>query len=69
MLFMQIADGVDDATWLHHLHQGDYVRWFREAIKDDDLAGEAQSLQDGQDAAATRAAMRELIERRYTAPA
>lgn len=69
MLFMQIADGVDDATWLHHLHQGDYVRWFREAIKDDDLADEAQSLQDGQDAAMTRAAMRELIERRYTAPA
>lgn len=69
ILFMQIADGVDDATWLHHLHRGDYVRWFRESIKDDDLADEAAALQDGQDAKATRAAMRDLIERRYTAPA
>ena len=69
MLFMQIAEGVDDETWLHHLQVGDYARWFREAIKDDDLADEAEALQDGQDAAMTRAAMRELIERRYTAPA
>lgn len=69
MLFMQIAEGVDDATWLHHLHVGDYARWFREAIKDDDLADEVEALQDGQDAAMTRAAVREVIERRYTAPA
>jgi hypothetical protein len=69
MVFLQMADGVDDATWLHHLHRGDYVRWFREAIKDDDLADEAAAIQDGADPAATRAAMREIIERRYTAPA
>jgi HAD superfamily hydrolase (TIGR01484 family) len=69
MLFMQIADGVDDATWLHHLHVGHYAQWFREAIKDDGLADEAEALQDSQDAAMTRTAMRELIERRYTAPA
>ncbi len=37
-MFMQLADGVDDATWLHHLRQGDYSRWFREAVKDQDLA-------------------------------
>ena len=49
MIFMQMADGVDDATWLHHLHRGDYSRWFREAIKDDELAEEAESVQDGAD--------------------
>lgn len=69
MLFLQLADGVDDATWLFHLHRGDYTRWFREAIKDDHLADEAESLQDGQDPAGTRAQMREIVERRYTAPA
>jgi hypothetical protein len=69
LIFLQMADGVDDATWMHHLRRGDYVRWFREAIKDDDLANEAQALQDGADPAQTRAAMREVIERRYTAPA
>ncbi len=69
ILFLQLADGVDDATWLFHLHQGDYTRWFREAIKDDDLADEAEALQDGQDAGQTRAQIREIVERRYTAPA
>ena len=69
MVFLQLADGVDDATWLHHLHRGDYAEWFRTAIKDDDLATEAQAVQDNQDPAATRRLMREVIERRYTAPA
>ena len=35
-IFMQMADGVDDETWLHHLQAHDYSRWVREAIKDDD---------------------------------
>jgi hypothetical protein len=26
--FFQIADGVDDRTWTHHLRQGDYSAWF-----------------------------------------
>ena len=69
MIFLQMADGVDDATWLHHLHRGDYTRWFREAIKDDELADEAEGVQDGADPAATRKQIRELVERRYTAPA
>lgn len=69
MLFLQLADGVDDATWLFHLQRGDYAKWFREAIKDDRLAEEAEALQDGQDPALTRAQIREIVERRYTAPA
>ena len=68
IIFLQIADGVDDATWLHHLHRGDYARWFRTVIKDDELADEADRLQDDADPVATRGRMREMIERRYTAP-
>ena len=37
-LFTQLAEGVDDATWLHHLRQQDYSTWIRDAIKDDPLA-------------------------------
>ena len=37
-LFLQIAAGVDDGTWLHHLRAGDYSAWIRDAIKDEDLA-------------------------------
>ena len=32
--FVQLADGVDDETWLHHLRAGKYSEWFRDAIKD-----------------------------------
>lgn len=68
MIFLQMADGVDDATWLYHLHRGDYTRWFREAIKDDALAQEAARLQDNDDPLGTRSQMRKLIDERYTAP-
>jgi hypothetical protein len=68
LIFLQIADGVDDATWLHHLHRGDYASWFRNAIKDDELAEEAEGLQDGTSPMETRRQIRALIERRYTAP-
>jgi HAD superfamily hydrolase (TIGR01484 family) len=68
MMFLQIADGVDDATWLHHLRRGDYARWFRTSIKDDELADEVAKLED-QDAATSRTSVREAVTRRYTAPA
>jgi hypothetical protein len=70
-IFMQMADGVDDDTWLHHLEAHDYSRWIREAIKDDELADELQQIEDQPERGpkATRRSMREAIERKYTAPA
>ena len=70
-LFMQMADGVDDDSWLHHLEAHDYSRWIREAIKDDELADELEQIegQPARDPKATRRAVREAIERKYTAPA
>ncbi|MBV8593386.1 MAG: HAD-IIB family hydrolase [Caulobacteraceae bacterium] len=69
-LFLQIADGVDDATWRHHLDAHDYSRWMREAIKDEDLAAEVQEIEDASgDPAETRRRVRDAVERRYTAPA
>jgi hydroxymethylpyrimidine pyrophosphatase-like HAD family hydrolase len=70
-LFMQIADGVDDDTWLFHLRHSDYSRWFREAIKDPDLAEAAEAVERDEDldAAESRARLRAAIEKRYTAAA
>ena len=70
-IFMQMADGVDNETWLHHLQANDYSRWVREAIKDDELAEELRGIEDhpARDPSATRRSVREAIERRYTAPA
>jgi hypothetical protein len=66
--FLQLAQGVDDETWLFHLRRGDYARWFRESIKDDQLAAEAQAAQATLDAVASRAEIAAAIKRRY-APA
>jgi hydroxymethylpyrimidine pyrophosphatase-like HAD family hydrolase len=70
-LFLQVADGVDDGTWLHHLAQGDYSSWLREAIKDDRLADEVAAIEGRPDPSPrdTRAEVRAAIERRYTASA
>jgi hydroxymethylpyrimidine pyrophosphatase-like HAD family hydrolase len=69
-LFLQIADGVDDETWMHHLRQGDYSEWFRSFIKDSDLADEAEKIEKQPDLTPqdSRAAIREAVERRYTLP-
>lgn len=65
-VFLQLAEGVDDATWLHHLARGDYSRWFREAIKDEALAGEAEQVErERPDAEGSRRCVREAVERRY----
>nr|WP_055038733.1 HAD hydrolase family protein [Blastochloris viridis] len=68
-IFMQIADGLDDMTWLWHLRRGDYARWFRDVIKDDDLAAEADRLTADVGPADSRRQLRAMIERRYSAPA
>jgi hypothetical protein len=66
-----MASGVDDKTWLHHLQAGEYSRWFRNAIKDEDLAEEARSIETDATLSAreSRARIKDIIDRRYTAPA
>jgi len=67
-LFLQIAEGVDDDTWLFHLHNGDYSRWLRTEVKDVALADEVEAI-EGASPANSRDAIREAIEKRYTLPA
>ncbi len=67
-MFIQIAEGLDDETWLHHLRHGDYSQWLREAIKDEALASEVREIEkDGKEGPQkTRSAVIEAINRRYT---
>ena len=71
VLFMQLAEGVDDATWMYHLQRGDYTRWFCDAIKDDDLAGTTAEIaaQVELAPAQSRGLIRAAIQERYTLPA
>ena len=70
-MFTQIAEGVDDETWLHHLRQRDYSRWFRESIKDDALAESAAATEGDATLSASESRTRILgaIAERYTSPA
>jgi len=70
-IFLQLADGVDDETWLHHLRGGDYSEWFRQTIKDAELADDAARIEQNQGLSAkeSRMAIRAAIEKRYTAAA
>jgi len=71
MMFLHIAEGIDDRTWKHHLKAGDYSGWFREKVKDRDLAEEAAGIEaDGSlDASESRARITDAVLRRYTVPA
>jgi HAD superfamily hydrolase (TIGR01484 family) len=71
ILFLQMADGVDEDTWTHHLKRGDYSDWIRHAIKDDGLADQIKSFEqnDALPAGQSLRAIREAIEERYTLPA
>lgn len=69
-LFLQVAEGVDPDTWSYHLGRGDYSRWLREAVKDNDLADEVHSIElTGAPPSESRAKVRQAIDRRYTLPA
>ncbi len=68
--FLELADGVDDVTFLHHLKTHDYSRWFRDVIKDDELANEVKAIESrySRDAANGREQIRHAIVHRYSLP-
>ncbi len=69
LIFLQLADGVDDETWMFHLLQGDVAKWFREAIKDEGMAGEVESISSDNSLtpAQSRSRIRGIVEGHYTA--
>jgi HAD superfamily hydrolase (TIGR01484 family) len=70
-MFAQLAEGVDEDTWTHHLRNSDYSRWLRESVKDEEIADEVARVEQdrGLDAAESRKRVVEAIRKRFTAPA
>jgi hypothetical protein len=66
-VFCELALGIDDDTWLHHLRRGDYSAWLAGTIKDADLASEVASVEQAPRLTSldTRRLVREAIDRRY----
>ncbi|MEI9422787.1 HAD-IIB family hydrolase [Mesorhizobium sp. Cs1299R1N1] len=71
MIFAQMAEGIDDKTWEFHLRAGDYSKWFRQQIRDKDLARETTEAEKDRKLSAEESRKRVLdaVRRRYTAPA
>jgi HAD superfamily hydrolase (TIGR01484 family) len=68
-LFAQIAEGVDDETWNHHLKKNDYSVWLREAVKDNAVADEVAVVENAAlQPAESRARILETIRKHYTNP-
>ena len=67
-VFTQIAEGIDEDTWLYHLRRGDYSQWMREAIKDNQMAEEIASIERSphMSASDTRTAVVDAVNRRYS---
>ena len=68
--FLQLAEGIDDETWLFHLSRADYSRWVRDIIKDEDLAKRIAEIErQSGPPAESRRLVAAAVDERYTAPA
>jgi hypothetical protein len=69
--FTQIAEGVDEDTWAHHLRQSDYSKWLRDSVKDTGVAEEVARIEkNGQlGPSESRTQILDAIRKHYTAPA
>ena len=64
--FVELAEGVDEPTWAHHLERGEYSQWVREKIKDPELAIQVAALETAGDSPAeSRRRVVEAIRARY----
>ena len=67
--FVQMMEGVDDETFSYHLRNREFSAWFRENIKNAELADETERIErSSSPAKESRAAIKSLIEDRYTLP-
>ena len=66
--FVELADGIDEETWRFHLERGDYSRWLRECIDDEELADEVAAIEHDatRPDAETRKLVTAAIQRQYT---
>lgn len=67
VMFAHIAKGIDDDTWRYHLNRKDFFYWFRDSIKDDDLAKIAEEARHEENLSKSKQLVTDFIHEHYTA--
>jgi HAD superfamily hydrolase (TIGR01484 family) len=68
--FIQLAEGVDAATWAFHLRRKDYSTWLRHSLGDEELADQIEIIEQDEklEEDGSRERVKDAILERYTAP-
>jgi hypothetical protein len=65
--FSQIAEGIDDETWLYHLKKNEYSTWIRNTVGDEELAELIhQEEEKNHDPLSSKRNILKHIEEKYT---
>jgi hydroxymethylpyrimidine pyrophosphatase-like HAD family hydrolase len=67
MLFIHLAEGVDEETWSYHLYRGDFTKWFRDTVHDEELARVGEEAEKIKDPAVSQKQIIDFIAQKYTA--
>jgi hydroxymethylpyrimidine pyrophosphatase-like HAD family hydrolase len=69
LTFVQIAEGIDEETWTHHLRRHDYSGWIHEVVGDNELAEEVRDVENQRalHSEESRKRIAEAVRSRYTA--
>lgn len=67
--FTELAQGVDDDTWMYHLKRHDFSGWIRNSVNDDALAEQVEKIENAEpDPIRSRAEITKLVQLHYTGP-
>ena len=65
--FSQIAEGIDDDTWMFHLIRNEYSSWIRNFVGDEELAVRIQEEEESNDdPVSSKRAILQYIDEKYT---
>jgi hydroxymethylpyrimidine pyrophosphatase-like HAD family hydrolase len=68
IMFVHLAEGIDDDTWLFHLNRKDYWNWFTQTVHDEDLAAVAtEAEKKNPNAGESKRMILDAINQKYTA--
>ncbi len=68
MVFIQLAEGIDDETWIHHLKKNGYSDWLYNKVNDEELAALLREIENMEkDPKISKIRIIDLIKSKYTA--